>query len=72
MLENKDMEQFDTDEKLVENSKEKKPKNSCLHYFIIAVFCICALCLIFFLFKSLKKKNKKQNMSIADESKQYF
>ena len=64
------MEQFDTDEKLVENSKDKKPKSSGFHCFVIFALCVVALCLIFFLFKYLKKQNKvEEDVSEVDPSK---
>lgn len=63
------MEQFDTDEKLVENTKDKKKETSGFHCFIIIFFCIVALALILFLFKYLRKPNTEEDMSTVNHSK---
>jgi len=49
------MEQFDTDEKLMENSKEKKQQKTSMGQFLLIGFLsIIALVLIFCLFKYFK------------------
>ena len=63
------MEQFDTDEKLVQNSKDKKKETSGFQCLIIIIFCIIALVLIFFLFKYLRKSNAEEETSVVDPSK---
>lgn len=62
------MEQFDTDEKFIENSKDKEPKTSSIHCLIILFCCIFALCLIFFLFKYIKKPNQEQDKTFVNQS----
>ena len=63
------MEQFDTDEKLVENSKDKNEKTSSFHCFIIIGCCILALCLIYCVFKYVKKENTEDENSLLNHSK---
>lgn len=63
------MEQFDTDEKLIENSKDKKEKTSFFHCFIIIACCLFALCLIFTLFKFMKKENLDDENNLINHSK---
>ena len=51
----KNMEQLDTDDKLLENSKVKKPKDSSLsRYLLIGICCLIVLFAICLLFKVLK------------------
>jgi ABC-type phosphate transport system permease subunit len=66
------MEQFDTDEKLVENSKDKKEKSSFFHCFIIIACCIVALCLIFAVFKFVKKANQEEDENLVNHSNLFF
>ena len=63
------MEQFDTDEKLIQNSKDKKKETSGSHCLIIIIICVFALALIFFLFKYLRKPNSEEDMSVVNHSK---
>ena len=62
------MEQFDTDDKLIENSKDKKKETSCLHCLLIIILCVIALGLILFLFKYVKKP-ESDDMSVVNHSK---
>ena len=49
------MEQFDQDDKLIENSKDKKGKKASNSlYLLIGVCCLVALCAILCLFKIVK------------------
>ena len=51
------MEQFDTDEKLVNSNKEEKPKEStinCAQILLLAISCILALMALYCLFKTVK------------------
>ena len=67
------MEQFDTDDKLIENSKNKKEKKtSSLHCFIIILCCIFALCLIFAVFKYVKKGHDDDEENLIDHSNLYI
>ncbi len=61
------MEQFDTDEKLVDKD-EKKEKISGFHCFVILLCSIVALCLFYLLFKYLKK-DASDGLSAVDDSK---
>ena len=49
-------EQFDTDEKLINSTKEEKNKSSitCSQYLLIACFSIITLCALYCLFKQVK------------------
>ena len=51
------MEQFDQDDKLIENSKDKKEKNSNSLYLLIGVCCTVALCAILCFFKIVKSSS---------------
>ena len=66
------MEQFDTDEKLVENSKDKKEKNSSLCCFITIACCVIALCLIFEVFKFVMKGNQEEDEGLVNQSNLFF
>lgn len=58
------MEQFDTDDKLIENSKDKKEKKSSnSRYLLIAILCIVAICAIVLLIKVLKGQNPNSGVS---------
>ena len=61
------MEQFDTDEKLVDKN-EKKEKISGFHCLVIILCSILALFLFYLLFKYLKKGNESDGLSV-DHSK---
>ena len=50
------MEQLDTDDKLVEDSKNKKAKSSS-SYVLIGVICLIAVCAMIFLFNYIKNVN---------------
>jgi len=58
------MEQFDTDDKLIENSKDKKGKKekkcTTSHYFLIVLCCIFAFCAFYFMFKYYKSTSPKE------------
>ena len=55
------MEQLDTDEKLVENSKDKNKKNSSnSHYLLIGICVIIILIAIYLLIKVFKSQNSVQ------------
>lgn len=45
------MEELETDDKLIESSKDKKKKSSNSKYLLIGICIIVALCSIYFLFK---------------------
>ena len=62
------MEQFDTDEKLVDKN-QKKEKISGFHCFVIILCSILALFLFYLLFKYLKKDNTSDGLSAIDDSK---
>ena len=66
------MEQFDTDEKLVQSSQDKKKESSGFHCLIILIFCVIALGLIFFLFKYLRKPNSEDDLSAVNHSKLFL
>ena len=52
------MEQFDQDDKLIENSKDKKEKNTSNSlYLLIGVCCTVALCAILLFFKIVKSSS---------------
>ena len=63
------MEQFDTDEKLVESSKDKKGNSSKSHYVFIGVCCLIVLCAIIFLFKYITSQNSSGKQMPIDNSK---
>jgi hypothetical protein len=62
------MEQFETDENLVDKN-EKKEKISGFHCFVIIFCSIFALFLFYLLFKYLKKGNESDPLSTVDHSK---
>ena len=55
------MEQLDTDEKLVENSKDKKKSSFPSHYVLIGVICFVILFAIVFLFKIMNSQGSDSN-----------
>ena len=60
------MEQFDTDDKLVENSKDKKVESKS-HYVLIGVWCLIILFAIFFLFNYIKHQNTSGKAASTDK-----
>ena len=50
------MEEFDTDEKLINSSKEEKNKSAitCTQYLLITCFSLISLCALYCLFKQVK------------------
>ena len=64
------MEQFDTDDNLMENSKEKKPQKATTSQFLlIGALSLIALVALFLLFKYLKKPI---GATVIDSSKLYY
>lgn len=64
------MEEFDTDDKLIENSKDKKEKKSSnSKYLLITVLCIVAICAILYLFKIIKAPNFNGGEAGINDSK---
>jgi hypothetical protein len=62
------MEQFDTDENLVEKSKNKKNESK-THFLLIGICCIIIIGGIIFLYKYVKSQN---NPAIVADSKNYY
>mgnify|MGYP006873081029 CR=1 len=63
------MEQFDTDDNLMENSKEKKPqKATASQFLLIGTLSLIALVALFLLFKYLKNPSEG---AVIDSSKLY-
>ena len=60
------MEQFDTDEKLVENSKDKKGQSKS-HYVLIGVCCFVVLFAIFFIINYIKHLNSSGKAASTDK-----
>lgn len=62
------MEQFDTDDKLIENSKDKKDKSSNTRYLLIGVCCLVVIGAIILLFKYLNPSS----LGSLDSGKYFF
>lgn len=65
------MEQFDTDEKLVENSKDKKSESKS-HYALIGVCCLIVLFAIIFIVNYIRHQNSSGTTLSTDSSKKLF
>ena len=62
------MEQLDTDEKLVENSKDKKKSQDYSKYVLIGVMCLVVLFALIFIFNYIKNGSAGQ----TDSSKKIY
>ena len=62
------MEQFDTDDKLIENSKDKKDKSSNTRYLLIGICCLVVIGAIILLFKYLNPSSS----AILESGKYFF
>ena len=65
------MEQFDTDEKLIKNSKDEKKETTinCGQLLLITICCLVSLCAFYFLFKAYKPEADTKPHHLFDISK---
>ena len=65
------MEQFDTDEKLIKNSKDEKKETTinCGQLLLITICCLVSLCALYYLFKAFKPTTDNKKNHLFDISK---
>ncbi len=65
------MEQFDTDEKLIKNSKDEKKETTinCGQLLLIIICCLVSLCALYYLFKTFKPTTDNKQHHLFDISK---